>query len=503
MKYPLLVFIAGFMVCGRLYCQNQHVVDSLTEAINRSEGAEKYTAWHKLVLEYIDHDNEKALDLITGAEAAALCSRDSTLILRSKRLRGQILFRLGKPQAVIQLLEPLTVNSHLKKAGEEYLNVTNLIGVSYMVMSQFDRGLDYLFLARESAKRNNNGYYMATTATNIGLIYYKLKDYDKALPFMISAYQKEDSLGILGFSTPMNISLCYANLRQYALAQKFLQKSINKCGGGCDSQALLHIKYASGYVLYGLHEYKKAEAEFLASLKLSRRVRDRRMELDNIYLLAKISMERNDLREAEHYLRAADHLFEKEVPFNMEAIKVYSELSELYLRLRKFERASFYQSRYIELRDSIYNEALMTNLMKIESNYLQRENEAKIDMQGEIIELKEKMLARQKVLNVVVVAFSLTLLAFLVLLVERYRAKKRSNLSLEQKVGERTRDLYSMVGRLSILIKEKDMQIDKAASEYIHSIRSVQTLCDMAQTEVTDQVAQTYLRKISERLKPA
>lgn len=485
---------AAISIAHTLYSQDQHAIDSLRGVIKKSHGVDKYNAWHNLVVEYIDVDNRKALSLVTQAEAVALATSDSAAILKSKRLKGQILYRLGKLQAVVSLLKPVLACSYLQRMGDEYLAVANLLGVCHMMISQFDRGLEYFFMTMDHAKRQQNSYYLSVAAGNIGITYYKLKDYRKALPFMISGYQIQDSLGILRLGSAVNVSLCYSNLEKYDRALRFLQKSISLCGDECNAQDLTHIKYASGYIFYRLKQYNKAEDEFLASLESSRQANDHRMELDNIYLLAKISMERNDLRKAEHYLNAGDYLIQKKIPFNMEAIKVYGELSELYLRLRKFEQASFYQSRYIALRDSIYNESLTTNLMKVESGYLQRENEARIEAQQELIRLKEQIVNRQVVLNWLAGFVVVTAMILLFFVYRNYRLKKNSNLILEQKIVERTHELDLRVALLLKALNEKELAITRLMSIITETTNSLKGIVSVACIDGSHHQPESFFR---------
>ena len=54
---------------------------------------------------------------------------------------------------------------------------------------------------------------------------------------------------------------------------------------------------------------------------------------------------------------------------------------------KNFKKVEFYQSKYITLKDSIYNKELTTNLMKIEAEHLEKENKEKIEFQNRILAL--------------------------------------------------------------------------------------------------------------------
>lgn len=125
---------------------------------------------------------------------------------------------------------------------------------------------------------------------------------------MLESYEIEQSLNARNFAAPINISLCYTYLGDYNNAQQFLRESVSKiCGDDCGLVPSVHIKYASGCIFLGLKQYAKAEADFLESSVLSKEIGDHRMQLANIYMLAKISIEAKDFRKAQTYLEEGEN----------------------------------------------------------------------------------------------------------------------------------------------------------------------------------------------------
>ena len=88
----------------------------------------------------------------------------------------------------------------------------------------------------------------------------------------------------------------------------------------------------------------------------------------------------------------------------------------MYIKVKNHERTAFYQQKYIQLKDSVYSEELTINLMKIEADYQERENRAKIEAQGQVLQLKEEIIKRQQILNIVVSFSILVLIAFTIVL---------------------------------------------------------------------------------------
>src|SRR5690349_16314575 len=111
-----------------VFGQNQRVIDSLLTVLPQRTGAEKYTVYHWLTVEYADWDNQKALGFANSAENVAYAVGDSFLIVKSQRLKGEILVRLGRPQDVILILDPFVNDWNLRKYTTEELIILNLMG---------------------------------------------------------------------------------------------------------------------------------------------------------------------------------------------------------------------------------------------------------------------------------------------------------------------------------------------------------------------------------------
>jgi len=303
-------------------------------------------------------------------------------------------------------------------------------------------------------------------------------------------------LGEVSFDSPMNLSLCYSELNDFANAEIYLKESQEVCGAVCSDQSMAHIRFARGCIFLGLNQFEKAETEFLNSYRMSENINDSRMQLDNIYLLSEIFIKRKHMNKALRYLEQGEILIKRGIPFNLEMIKIYSRFAGLYWSIKKYEKASYYQFKYIQLKDSIYNEALTTNLMRIEADYMRRENDAEIAERDEIIVLKEDIINRQHILNIVTGLLGVIILAFSIILYSNYQQKRNLNLMLDRKINERTRELETIHYKL-LALKERDLMIRQFANRVSETISTIKGLCTIASREVSHPIAASFLEKIS------
>lgn len=77
--------------------------------------------------------------------------------------------------------QALTFDSLSKTRRDHYMNVVNTIGIAYGQLAQYDSGIFYLEKARKIAALNKNEFWVNLINGNLGNLYQKTSDYDKAL----------------------------------------------------------------------------------------------------------------------------------------------------------------------------------------------------------------------------------------------------------------------------------------------------------------------------------
>ena len=469
-----IILILLWSVCISAFSQDPRVVDSVDALLVNKSSSERYTILRQMAIEYVGKDNQRALDIARMAAEEASNMADSAAIVTSGRMIGQILNRLGKVEEAISVLMPM---KHVRNYPGELVAILNSLGVSCVYLGRFDEALVYYFGTIAIAEKQGDSTYLSVGLKNLGLAYYKLKDYAKALPLLVRSYSLEKALDDINHMTPMNISLCYYQLKDYKRARRFLKESIALCGARCSTISLIHIQYAMGCIYLGEGKADSARTAFENSLRFATEKKEPRMQLDNIYFLADIHAAEKNFLKAEKYLKKGEDIITSGTPFNIEKIKIYFSLAELYLTLKDFEKASSYQSRYITLRDSIYDESLTTKLIKVESEYLSRENRLKLAAQEERILLKEEVIQKQKALSIATTILAITALGLCMVLYRSYRAKKDLNKLLEHKVRERTIALEESRDSLLRSVNEKDLLLKRVTNEFLNTAYAIEGLC--------------------------
>jgi tetratricopeptide (TPR) repeat protein len=308
-KKTVFILIMFFCALEIARSQDQRVIDSLMTVLHSRVGGDRFGPLYELTFEYIGVNNEEALRKIEGARKAALLSGDSLWIVKGNRVRGQILYlmeRIEEARSVFDATMPIAERNGYDR--EMFYMVFGL-GRSYLLQGKYDMALLDLFKAEYLAGKLMRPEIVAEATHVIGMVYYKLKDYRKALEYYFRATNAYDNMRNVPPHMQSNIALCYIYLRDISAAGHYVTEALNKCATGCSKPIMINIEYALGLLALRVGDLESAEEHLLKSLHLAHGHRDTRFQLDNIYLLAEIYMAQQRFREVEMFLADAEMIY--------------------------------------------------------------------------------------------------------------------------------------------------------------------------------------------------
>lgn len=137
MKVFYFIFFVVLASMSSAVAQNPLVVDSLKALLINRTGADRYPPLYELVFEYIDKDNERALEIIEEAENAARLSGDSLWIVKSLRVKGQLLSRLVKLPESIQACHNALKIVNRNGFWDEQAAILNSLATSYAFLGDY------------------------------------------------------------------------------------------------------------------------------------------------------------------------------------------------------------------------------------------------------------------------------------------------------------------------------------------------------------------------------
>jgi tetratricopeptide (TPR) repeat protein len=490
----------AFLLCVIIQNVNAQKVDSLKKVIDANVGLTKIEPIIEMVRYWVLKDNHEALKWATQASAIAESAGDTASIVRTSRIVCQLrnqLSMVAESEEVLLKILPIAKRHNLR---DEHKKMLNLLGVVYIHRAKYDEALGTFVESLRMHEDDEDWVGASIGLSNIGLIYYKLKDYDNSLAYYIKSVELKKRLHDL-FNLDIlliNASLCYAFKKDYAKAMMLADSALRVCGNeSCNDERKLEANYSFGIIHLGLKNITTAKNHFLNSYKVARKINDVRFELDNLIYLIDIAIAQNEIAIANAYLQKAEALMEREgMYFNLEMIKIYALFLKLYIQKKDYAKVTHYQQKYIQLKDSTYDEQLTNNLMRIEAEYLERENTDRITTQRQTIALKEEIIKGKKLLNIIIGTLAVILVLLAVILVMGYRNKQKLKTLLDRKVDERTKELQQMHEDLKRITRDKEVLIARSSEDINKSMVTINGLCAVGLQDVSDLRGKEYILKL-------
>lgn len=510
-----LVILSCFI--GIASAQNPRL-DSLKQLLVTSGGAQRADLLYALAYDYIPIDVNSSLRYSKESYTTAKDIRDSLRMVKAGRIMSSAFRRLDKiDSSVITAQQSLSIAIRNNYPDEEKI-LLNSLAMAYSLKAEYDRALDYHFRSLVIRERDGNKGEISITLNNIGFVYFKLKNYEKALEyFNRSVSLKNEIKDTWDLDRAyINIGLCNIQLKNFGAALEAIANGLSVCAPTCSDEILIEGIYAQGVANFGLGKNDEAEKYFKESLQRATQTDNKRFQSENLIYLGRVSLANNQYEKANAYLAEAETLVTK-LGYNQLRIDIYREFSNLYNQSEDYQKASYYQNKYITLKDSIIGEELVKNIAKIQTQFEERENIATIAS-------KEEALARQRILNtsIGIIALMAGLLVFV--LYRSNQVKKRVNAALSDakavieaqnlklqahadelqlEVNKATYDLQvanRSLKKVNEELKKVNEEMDHFIYKISHDIRgplaSLMGICNIALLDVKEAVALDYLKKL-------
>jgi tetratricopeptide (TPR) repeat protein len=487
------------LVLSALQMQAQEI-DSLEKLITGKAGIAKAVPLIELGFEYLRIDTIKAAKCGMEAYNIGILSKDSLIIVDGGRLWAHALRIQGKIDSSMVLYSRTLTIAKKKRYIHQILKISNGYAVAHINKANYDKALELYFEYLNMPEAKDDSYTLASVYNNMGLVYFKLKDYRKALVFYERSLELKKGLGDQFDLDQLyiNIGLGHAYLGDTLEARMYIRKCLAVCKQYCSDLIATQADYAYGLIEFNLNNLETAERFFIKAYRTAKRTREIRYQLDNIDYLSQIYMKNGMNEQALKYLKEAETLIHTGLPYRLELINIYMRFSEVFTRIKNFKLTAYYQQRYIQLKDSTYNEELTTNLMRIEADYLERENQAKIVSQNQVILLNEEAIKRQNFLNISISGIAIVLVVLAIVLFKNNKQKRMINELLELRVRERTRELEVNRNELIRACSERDLLIDKTAQSIQSSLASIKGICQVGLKDISEPGARLYIQKVEE-----
>ena len=329
----------------------------------------------------------------------------------------------------------------------------NTIGICYWAKSDFPKALEFYFKALKINERIGDKVGVAKNLGNIGIIYQDQSSFTEALGYYRKALkineELQDKKGIA--SNLLNIGNVYSKISNFPKALEFYFKSlkINEESGKKAGMAINLGNIGAVYQKQG--DYSKALIFIFKALNINEELNRRRgvmLNLGNIgeiYLTMVNDTTRRKLMGIMQSAGERKNNLKLSIKYSLEAAEIaeeifakneltgwYSNLSVAYKELGDWGRAYYYSVLSNQIKDSVFSQESKNKITSLE---IQKEKEIK----DKEIKIQKLEIQRREIIIYYTIAAALliSLLAFFIY--TRFRIKKKSNVLLESKNVEISR----------------------------------------------------------------
>jgi signal transduction histidine kinase len=314
------------------------------------------------------------------------------------------------------------------------------IGFAYDRLDNKKEAIKYDMQSLKILKTTNNKRFINQCITNIGSLYFDLKQFTIAETYfaqcLASATENKDEAGI-GYAL-YTIGNCYQAMRQDDKALDYLKRSlaIRQKLGDVNGTGL--VQRALGIVYDHNKQYPLAIASLEDALKNIRSLKDKYEESAILSIMADVY---NDMHNYDKAITTGTESLRigYEIKSKLSAIDALDKLVPAYQGKKKIDSAFKYQTIYIKTQDSLLTEKALKDVNETEFVRIRSEN-ATLSKNNQIIASKntDYVTRLNQYNNVIVVILSIlgTTTILLIVLYRRNREKQITNNLLEQQKEE-------------------------------------------------------------------
>jgi tetratricopeptide (TPR) repeat protein len=378
---------------------------------------------------FYKNDFPKAIGFyLQSADASFKINNDSSGFMAERLTDAAYCYQeLGISEKALTLNKAsLNIQKRLKNAVEISNNLNN-IGTNYFFLSQFDKAIEYFGQTLHLDRKSGDSTAIATSLNNMGMVYSRWGKHRQAIGFY------EDALGYTSVEQRKairlsNIGMAWYHLKEYDKALEYLNKALEidqkynqRIKVGIRKNEISTVLAAKGK----MEEAIRLNEEALIIFKETGVMESQIITLTD---MGSIYRQLGQMNKAELcYLESAAIANENSSLFNLS--RNYKCLYELAEENKDYQKAFGYFKKYAAINDSIFSAEKHKQLANFEILYETEKKDKENQLLLLDIELKQR---KQKLGIAVIIGLVLVLLLTYSLLRIKSKNLKQSQLLLKQ-----------------------------------------------------------------------
>lgn len=319
------------------------------------------------------------------------------------------------------------------KKGLAFSN--RVIGVAHWARGSYDDGLKYLSEGLTEYQVLGDSLGQGNCMMNIGLIYSDRYDYDRALSFYFEALKIFEGLKAesRAATTYTKIATIFIDQKKIEASKDFLYRALKIHQTNDFNYGIAEVNNRLGVLKFKERVYDSAAIFLNKSLSISNEINDIEGKTKTLVDLAALKIENKEFSTAEVYLQEA-LVLARQIGSYKWLKEIYDGLQLIFRTRGDLEKALIFFDQYVQVKDSIFNEQTINNISRLEAELATAEQRRQLSSREQQIVIleQEANLQKAKIVILIVVAFAILAVAYLVLRVRKKSAKIREERALKE-----------------------------------------------------------------------
>ncbi len=428
-----------FLTIGISEPKAQHSrIDSLVKLTHLSSGVVLSDVMLEISDEYFIENNPLA---ITWADSAAMVpGLDSLSVIQAIRISCVTRSLMARYDELLPRAEygiKLCERHGFKKEAARFL--TTIANV-HTLNGQYTLALKTHFDALAIRRELGDSLELFFSYSNVGVLLYKIRDYENALSYYQRSMQFLKSEQHLPFKRTLfvNMSLCSFYLFDYENGFKYVSNALelNKASNYSPS-ITMEANFSLGVGFLQMGDYNRAYSAFHQSQKEAETLGNSRFIADNLLYRSK-SISSLDRIEAKRLLVEAENIATRD-RYDETLLNILKERIKLSQIDQNHDREiTTLQKRYIETKNRMYSARLSKNLATIETSFLEATYHQTKERQKALIAARKDQISKKQIEGTFQGAFVCLLLILLIGVIRIFVQRKNQSRVLKLLVAKRT-----------------------------------------------------------------
>ncbi|HEY0742952.1 MAG TPA: tetratricopeptide repeat-containing sensor histidine kinase [Chryseosolibacter sp.] len=370
------------------------------------------------------------------------------------------------------------------------------LGWSLYRKGDFSKSLEVSTQALKLSEEIGDRHGVARCLINMAAINYEQKRYEGAITYFKDAYVTASEVNDLRTMARCynNIAYTFRAMEQIDSAEVFANKALVLSNEAKQEYLTAFAMRTLGDVALARNAVKEALRHYFSCYDIA-------IKIDNTFLkssvLHRIAKSYNSLKK---YDEALNYLHEniavaKKSGFKDELERAYKLLSEIYYSVNDLKQAYHYQSLYVGLHDSLYDQRGQEQIAMMQIRFETEMKQAQIELLTKDAELKAKDINRKQVW----IYFYVGCLSLLCVLAFVFYYNNRHNRNARISLQQKNREIQHQTLQLRNLNSTKDKLFSIISHDLRSPVASLKALMEIVNTTGLSQEEFVEITKVLKR----